>query len=74
MVILVMEFGSHIKFIDIARINTYMSKGGEVARRLKDKLPQHADDLEYIALNFDRTEQLLKEADERWDSLNAGTA
>ncbi|MDE0267101.1 MAG: hypothetical protein OXI27_07260 [Thaumarchaeota archaeon] len=51
-----------------------MSKGGEVARRLKDRLPQHVDDLECIARSFDRSEQLLKEADKRWDNLNAGTA
>ena len=62
------------KFIDIVRTSTCMSKGGEVARRLKDRLPQHVDDLECIARSFDRSEQLLKEADERWDDLNAGTA
>ena len=48
-----------------------MNKGAETARLLKSRLPQHADDLEIIAENFDGLEEDFAELDRVLERLNS---
>ena len=48
-----------------------MSEGADMARDLKDLLPQHADLLESMAKDFDSLEETLVECDKSRERLNA---
>ena len=48
-----------------------LGKGAEVARSLKIHLPQHADDLEAIAEDFDGLEEDFSECRKVLERLNA---
>ena len=59
------------RFIRCRPIHNTMSKGAETARLLKSRLPQHADDLEIIAENFDGLEEDFAELDRVIERLNS---
>ena len=61
-------------FIKRAAVHYAMSKGAEVARSLKPHLPQHADDLEAIAEDFDGLEEDFSECRKVLERLNTGPA
>ena len=61
-------------FIKCAAVHHTISKGAEVTRSLKPHLPQHTDDLEAIAENFDGIGEDFSECRRVLERLNAGPA
>ena len=59
------------KIIRRGPVDNTMSKGAETARLLKSRLPQHADDLETIAKNFDGLERNFAEIDRALERINS---
>ena len=70
----VREASGNEMFIKRAAVHYAMSKGAEVARNLKMHLPQHADDLEAIAEDFDGLEEDFSECRKVLERLNTGPA